>query len=307
MIENQPEQPTPQEASARIKNAEEMASSGVPMEELVAAVKYVHRGCRIKLVGLESGKRLFRAVRVSELPIHRSRVGYPPASVITQLGRANDVNESLFYASIGDAPGLEPRSNMLACVWECKVRDGDLLAVGEWEVLDRITLYPFGFQAPEMSSMIRGAQSWIQESTPAETMAIINAWESDEFTRIVEPGNEHEYRMSIALTKYSLGWRFEGEPVDRVDGVVYPSVAARLNCDNICLTPQVADNKLALLGVRLLSARNLRFFRDGEEHPEDDAVGAADVTLHESSYACDETGEIKWPPRWITGSTFTSV
>jgi len=284
--------PTPEEARTRIQQVEELASRDAPIEDLVAAIKAIRLGCDVQMVTLEPDKRIFRAVRVTEPPVHKSRISYPP-SAKAALGRANDLGQSLFYASIADSPGPSGRSNILACAWESKAEDGDLLAIGEWVVIETLPLYPFGFQAPEMSAMIRGNQPWMRGSTPEDTMAVIHDWESQVFTRIVKPGDEHYYRVSVALTKYALGLRGDMGETDRASGIVYPSVATRLNSDNICLTPEAADNGLALLGVRILDAKNMRMFGDHDERPHEGAVGSADVTFHDSSYPCKGGDEIK--------------
>jgi hypothetical protein len=298
--------PTPEEARTRIQRVEELASSDAPMEELAAAVKAVHSGCAVKVVTVGPGKRMFRAVGVKERPVHKSRVSYPPAH-LAPLGRANDIGQSLFYASIADSPGPEGRSNILACAWESKAEDGDLLAIGEWVAIETLPLYPFGFQALQMNTMLRGNQPWIRQSTPEDAMEVINAWESEVFTRVVKPGDERQYRISVALTKYALDIRAEMGDTDRVSGIVFPAVATQLNSDNICLTPEAADNGLALLGVRILDAKNMHLFGDQEERPEEGAVGIAEVTFHDTSYPCNGRDEIKWPKRWIMRSIFTEI
>jgi hypothetical protein len=275
------------------------------MDELVAAVKAVHLGCNVTVLTLFPGKRLFRAVRVTERPIHQSRISYPPSRLLDKMGRANDVGHAMFYASMADRPGLEPRSNFLACVWESKVEDGELLAVGEWEVTEELRVYPFGFQAPEMGNMERGQQPWIHSSMPNESITLIKAWESEVFTRTVNTGEENQYKLSVALTKYAINLRAPMGGTDRVSGIVYPSVATHLCSDNVCLTPEAADEGLALLGVRIMDAKNLRFFRENDDRPDDDAVGGAEVMFHDSSYPCDGSGEVRWPKRWIMRSIFT--
>jgi len=299
------EPPTPEEAFARILRAEELGSSGAPLDELVTAVKAVHLGCAVKMISVCPGKRVFRAVRITEPPIHQSRISYPPNQVVQLPGRANEVGQSVFYASMADDPGPDARSNILACLWESRAREEDLFAIGEWQVIEELVLYPFGFQAPEMREMIRGNQSWIRESEPAEVMSLINAWESGVFTRVVNPGDESQYRMGVALTKYAFGLRAEMGETDRVSGIVYPSVPTRLNSDNICLTPEAADNGLALVGVWIVSAKNMAHLDEPEERPEGIAVGKADVTFHDSSYPCDGSGVIRWPKRMVMSSIFT--
>ncbi len=105
----------------------------------------------------------------------------------------------------------------------------------------------------------------------------------------------------------SFGLRAEMGETDRVSGIVYPSVATGLNSDNICLTPEAADNGLALVGVWIVSVKNMGLLDEPEERPEGIAVGKADVTFHDSSYPCDGSGTVRWPDRLVMRSVFTVV
>lgn len=297
--------PTPEEAQARIHRVEELAASDAPMDDLVAAVKTVHLGCRVKIVTAEAGKRFFRAVKTTEKPILKSRVSYPPAQKAL-LSRANEEGHPVFYASFADSITPDGSANLIACAFESRAKAGELFAVGEWVAAEDLILYPFGFQSPRVSAMLRGTQPWIRQSEPVEAMRVINAWESDVFTRMVRPGEEREYKVSVALTKYALDLRDDFGITDRVSGVVYPAVATDQNTDNVCLTPTAADYGLELLDVRILEVRNLRLFGDQEGSPEKGAVGAAEVTIYDRSYPCNGKNEIKWPQTWTLRSTFTS-
>jgi hypothetical protein len=85
-----PAAPTPEEAQARIHRVEELAASNAPMDELVAAVRAVHLGCTIKIVTAEAGKRFFRAVKMTDKPVVKSRVSYPiiwPEHLVSAFGR----------------------------------------------------------------------------------------------------------------------------------------------------------------------------------------------------------------------------
>jgi len=300
-----PAAPTPEEAQARIHRVEELAASNAPMDDLVAAVRAVHLGCTIKIVTAEAGKRFFRAVKMTEKPVVKSRVSYPPAQKAS-LGRANDEGHPVFYASFADSATPDGSGNLIACAFESRAKAGELFAVGEWVAVEDLILYPFGFQSPRVSAMARGTQPWIRQSEPVEAMKVINAWESKVFTRMVRPGEECEYRVGVALTKYALNMRDDFGFTDRISGIVFPAVATELNTDNVCLTPAAADNGLELLDVRMLEVKNLRLLEDGDECPETGAVGAAEVTIYDRSYPCNGKDEIKWPQTWIMRSTFTS-
>jgi hypothetical protein len=152
-----PAAPTPEEAQARIHRVEELAASNAPMDELVAAVRAVHLGCTIKIVTADAGKRFFRAVKMTEKPVVKSRVSYPPAQKAS-LGRANEEGHPVFYASFADSATPDGSGNLIACAFESRAKAGELFAVGEWVAVEDLILYPFGFQSPRVSAMARGAQ-----------------------------------------------------------------------------------------------------------------------------------------------------
>jgi hypothetical protein len=289
--------PTPTEALARIHAAESLAISGASIDEIAEAVRLVHRGCTIPIYYIEPGIRFFRAVRANDFPDDESNVSYPPAKFCKTLGRANSPGRPMFYASMADRGPLATNS-MLVCVWESKAEDDEMLAIGEWEVAESIYVYPFGYQAAAVQLRAAGKAPWISSAEPADTMKVIQDWETEVFTRAVAAGNEDEFLMSVALTKFALDQRGYALPgSDGVHGIMYPSVACGLGCDNICITPEAVDTRLRLLGVRIISARNIETFAALDVRPEGVAIGRADVTFHHASHPCDGSGSILWPGR----------
>ena len=69
----------------------------------------------------------------------------------------------------------------------------------------------------------------------------IRSFLAGEFTRIVPPGQEHEFKMTIAIGEFLLG-------SDRIDGLEYPSIAGDVGKwaggENLVLKPDRADQLL---------------------------------------------------------------
>jgi len=294
-----------------IRRLERLEADGATIDELVSAIKELHVGAKVELPVMPEGARLFRAREIGKPPLVQSEISYPPAGLLTKYGRANTPGEPIFYSCWG-TDAYSDQNNMIGCLWEARAQEGKLYALSEWQTMEPLPLYPFGYRAasflkdPSRVGTPRTKQDWITSATPAEPMAAIQEWASNVFTREVQDGSEQLYLLSAALAKYALELRFaggEGE-WEKVAGIVYPSVATYLSIDNICLRPTVVDAAVCLLGVRIVSVANMHFLDDSETRPSQDAVANAEVTFYENSIRGTEDGEIRWPKNWIKRSIF---
>jgi hypothetical protein len=302
-----------EQVEARIAEVERLASAGASIEELARAVKKVHVGCTIPMAGLRRGDLLFRARQMSERPIHRSQVSYPPARTLDKFGRANDVHQPMFYACVANRHDDPGHNNLIACLWESKAEVGQVFAVSTWRVEEDIRLYPFGFHAdailndPFTYKAGRAADPVVTGGSPESALRVIQLWESTAFTQDVPAGRESLYKITVALTRYALDFRWPigsagPGPHDRVSGIMYPSVANRLCVENACLRPEEADRVLTLLKVQMLSPSSLIQLDLIDRSSIEEPVGNAQVQLFDSSFQCNGGHEIRWPIRVVLSS-----
>jgi hypothetical protein len=290
-----------------IEQIERLEEDGATIDELVSAIKELHAGGTVELPVLPEGSRLFRAREIDRRPLTQSEVSYPPAHVVTKLGRANAPGHSMFYSCWG-TDAYSDRNNMIGCLWETRAAEDKIYALSEWQTMEPLPLYPFGYRTVEFLENplplgnLRSRRPFIIGALPTEPMAAIQQWESRVFTE----GSDKRYPLSAALTKYALDLRFNGaaDEWEKVAGIVYPSVANGLSMDNVCLMPNVVDAAVALLGVRILRVRDMCIVEAGDEQAPADAVARAEITLHETSSSCTDQGEIHWPRNWIMRSIF---
>ncbi len=109
-----------------------------------------------------AGARLFRGVRRAERPSDVRQISYPPAEVVTSMGRLNRVGSSMFYCSAGEPP----------VSYELKARVGDTIAVSEWEVLEPLWLHNLGFHEDALVKLgvpFVGSRPDLTNAIPDET------------------------------------------------------------------------------------------------------------------------------------------
>lgn len=192
-------------------------------------------------VRINDGERLFTNTK---------ELWHPPPQYITAKGRVNDVGESVFYYSDSENTAvIEKRPEL-----------GDILTVLEAELID---------PNKQPRVMVLGIHEYTAQSNPnyggtppqydakqkqftdregiSKTNPLLQAYLTKEFMRQVSPGNEQEYKITIAIAKILMnepellnedGSRVEGVTVD---GFAYPSIASNNLGANVALRTDSAD------------------------------------------------------------------
>lgn len=185
----------------------------------------------------------FRARRNDTKPRfdHVSELWYPVSEHVKKLGRVNRVGQSMFYVSA---------SHQTATL-EMRPAVGDVITILRMKRKSRKEpLHVMELGVAEKQS-VRGLPQTVRivENTPFGRMHIqkrgvlehnlaMRSFLAGEFTRIVSPGQEHEFKMTIAIGEFLLG-------SDRIDGLEYPSIAGDVSKwaggANMVLKPDRAD------------------------------------------------------------------
>lgn len=175
---------------------------------------------------------------------------YPPANYIKAKGRVNDVGESVFYYSdTEDTAVIEKRPEL-----------GDILTVLKAELIDPkvrphvmvLGIHEFtarsnpnyGGTPPEFDEK---QKQFLEREGISKTNPLLQAYLTEEFMRQVNPGNEHEYKITIAITKILMNepelLNEDGSPAVGaiIDGFAYPSIAADNVGANVALKTESAD------------------------------------------------------------------
>ncbi|PCJ27823.1 MAG: hypothetical protein COA97_02490 [Flavobacteriales bacterium] len=162
-------------------------------------------------------------------------------------GRANPAISTAFYGSIstetikdGFLISAQEGSNL--------IRNGkngiETLTIGKW-VLKRDMYVPimldtvnYRFQSESIDKMYQDFIKIIKEHKSSEEFKKIISFVAGEFAKPVKKGNEHEYKISAAISERLLD---KGSC-----GIIYPSVQTKYQGYNIVLSPYVVDENLLL-------------------------------------------------------------
>jgi hypothetical protein len=197
---------------------------------------------------IDVNDRIYRGVPwdADAKPTHHKHVSYPPPQCVRRYGRVNRAGQPMFYCTnMYQAPPYE-----LAC------QLGQHVATSRWRVVRRLVVQNCGFSDESLANLSPAAPvpfHRIQVRTLQDT-AVYDFF-SSEFTRAVQEGDEHLYKLSIAIAERLCD--------DTFPGIMYPAVAFRGLSGNYALFPQYVDNCLQLESVEWLRVN--RCLRDPHE------------------------------------------
>lgn len=220
---------------------------------------------------------LYRGVKWADRPQKIADLSYPPEMYIKNLHRAGRPGQSLFYCSTArEAP-----------VFELALSPGDKVAISHWKTTAPLVVNNVGYHAEVFNKLSSGRDcpSWSKETESDElqkTNAFIRHFFATEFSKIITPGQEYLYKISIAISELHFSHEIFA-------GLLYPSLSMRANADNMVLKPECVDQYLRLHKVeyiRIDEASDYEF----------------KVTILDFADSLDPDGRIQWKgrcPHWV--------
>jgi hypothetical protein len=190
-------------------------------DQLRDHIGLLHDGFNITRPIYPPGQMICRAVRVTEKPRHKARLSCPPVNRVLVNGRLNRAGQVMFYGTFG---GYE------VCLRESRCAAGDLFAVSVWKTTGPLMLHHFGYSKEVFTETKteRETPIWAQHVADNERNALLRAWQARVFTQSIADGQEHLYRLSIALTDLALqhlrrtrSTKFFGAPVCARSGLLF--------------------------------------------------------------------------------------
>lgn len=158
--------------------------------------------------------------------------------MITKLGRANEIGSSILYTS------QDPRT----ALFESSLSPGQHVVVSEIALKEneKINLQHIGIYEELLNPRIQKLRQQRDEDLLSQgfnqngihNILLIHRLLAEEFMRNVLAGNENEYSVSVAISKFLLSY-------EECDGLIYPSKKSK-NDYNIALKPSSADKKLRI-------------------------------------------------------------
>jgi hypothetical protein len=220
---------------------------------------------------------LYRGVEWKDKPQKKADLSYPPPKYVKSLHRAGRQGKSLFYCSMSRETPF----------FELGVVPGAKVAVSHWQSTAPIVVNNVGYHQDVFSSLSsnRDCPSWgkrTEDEKLEKTTAFIKQFFATEFAKIVHPGQEFLYKLSIAVAELHFS-------SDMFGGLLYPSMAMRANADNLALKPECVD--------RYLNLRKVEYIRMDET----DTSGFK-ITILDFADTFDEDGSIQWKgrhPHWV--------
>ena len=197
---------------------------------------------------------------------HVNKFSYPPNALLNNYGRCNCPGEPIFYCSSENA----------VPIFEIRPSVNDFVAVSHWGtglVAKNLEFYilPVGTKAiidhlPEDDQLrnVLLQEDIFREDTPQDIKDI------DEYIGrlFFEDANNYKnlYWFTYAITNAVLGLTFtkSGKKIDgqKLDGIMYPSVASKLSGFNLALTKEYVDKNLKLVAAgmwKVVSIDNIKF------------------------------------------------
>jgi hypothetical protein len=190
-------------------------------------------GCRVAFSYITPDNLLYRGVPWQQRPSKIKELSYPPVDRVTKLGRVNRVGKPVFYCSRAAE----------AVFYELRAKEGDLIALSEWEVAEPLWMHNLGFHEDALrrvgASDVAIRPRW-NNPFPNETKhnAGLRRQLSLAFTEDVRDGREYRYKQSIAINELlfddagPLPKYPDGPRIGRVAGTVYPAIQLRGSADN---------------------------------------------------------------------------
>lgn len=254
--------------------------------ELRDKIQAIHNGFVIQAPILSPGTLIYRAVKVSQRPAHKSRISYPPIEMVTTNGRLNRAGEGMFYGSF---------HRFASCLHECSCNVGDFFAVSAWLTTEKMIFNHLGYSNAVLRELKskRDLPFFARTQEEPERNRLFREWQARVFSKRVPPDQTHLYRLPIALKDFALARIVQTDPEApdfAFSGVIYPSVAMWLLEDNVAILPAEVDSKLALCEVILLSLDAIKEIRN-----EDGSIEKVETTVKTYEFArADLNGNLIW-------------
>ena len=197
--------------------------------------------------------RFYRGVplRSNEMkPSNIQRISYPPPHLVTKYQRANRIGESRFYCSTSRGTTL----------YELGVHPGDYIIISRWHLRTSLIATNIGY-TNKVLDKYNGKRTekdiwWKKSDEKEEINQLIHEFFSDSFSQQIINGEEHQYKLSIAISEGLFGnpaingvfpSNIKNQPEEcRLGILLYPSFARKANTDNVVILPEFIDKYFEL-------------------------------------------------------------
>jgi hypothetical protein len=173
----------------------------------------------------------------------------PPENCINELGRCNDIGESMFYSS----------NHFETSILEIRPVQGQFITVARFLPNSKGDLLPSFRIKPnciQHLKRIKGFKSCITgfdlSKRNAKFLEVDNLLD-DLFTEIVNDDESYKYKVSNAITRCMLANTMDNAGNQfSMNGMLYPSIVNNMNSINVLLKPIYAINNFQIASLQTL-------------------------------------------------------
>lgn len=164
---------------------------------------------------------------------HIKDLWHPPARALKKFGRANPPGEPMLYLSDTELTALlelRPQVGDRVTILKCVPRFAGAQVHVQEIAIPELTSphYPHN---PAIASRLEDAPAQFGSSRRRDTNLLIRQFLVEQFTRIVDVEQDHEYKLSSMISQFLLDATF-------IDGLLYPSIATEDRGMNLALKPE---------------------------------------------------------------------
>ena len=216
---------------------------------------------------IQPDELIFRTVTWGDRPSVIKQLTYPPADRV-DYGRCNRPRDPVFYGSTGS----------ISAIQELAPPNGTRLVLSMWRVTKPIIAACVGYAEKTFRNFDsnRWPDIWWQkldlkglEPVGARTAEnnLVNRFLAKEFTRLIPKDEAWKYKLSACIAEAFL----KANPSEHASGpipgllragesntgitasaLIYPSIAAAANNDNVAINSSTADSSLSLVWAQFL-------------------------------------------------------
>ncbi len=265
-------QPNPRDIQRAMRELEHLDAKKASVSDFEAQLTSLFRGYGVSAPKFDAGLYLYRG-RKCEMPIKLKSLTYPPPSLVTRLGRANDIGQSMFYAATARAVPF----------FELGVKPGDHIALSRWKTTGPMMLNHIGFSSEpssfnESNRKIDRIYKFVEDTRAmGDLNALVHDYLAYNFARSIKDSDD--YKFAFAISKKLLS-------SELFDGLLYPTIQMFGNADNVVLKTDTVDRLLAFVSVEYVKVKEVR----GQE---------IDIDILDSATQADLIGTLDWSGRHL--------
>jgi len=234
------------ETQKKLKEIENLDTNTLSVSDIIEIINPLLTGISFGTPLIDNNGSFYRAVKLDKKPEIFDDIIYPPTKYVTSFQRLNEPGCPVFYCS---------NSNHI-CVFEGRYKNGDVVTISEWEVIEgkKLVTTNIGYTEHLKTWSKREVPVWETKHDPLkgktaeeiEKNKLILDFLSKIFCQNFDDEN-NKYKLSIAISNI-LGFNTESKNVfekigeqkyragkDPMEGIIYPSIIAEAKADNLAI------------------------------------------------------------------------